>query len=55
MTPTTKTPVRWDAQAMLELGTRHARLEAEGKLDDPAGLQQQLPSGMTSPLGSAGL
>lgn len=23
----------WDAQAMLELGTRHARLEAEGKLD----------------------
>jgi len=33
MAPTTKTPARWDAQAMLELGTRHARLEAEGKLD----------------------
>jgi|JI10StandDraft_1071094.scaffolds.fasta_scaffold1238177_2 hypothetical protein len=25
---------KWDAQAMLELGTLHARLEAEGKLDE---------------------
>jgi hypothetical protein len=24
----------WDAQAMLELGTRHALLEAEGRLDE---------------------
>lgn len=29
----TKQESRWDAQAMLELGTRHARLEAEGDLD----------------------
>jgi hypothetical protein len=29
----TKSASKWDAKAMLELGTLHARLEAEGKLD----------------------
>lgn len=29
----TKSASKWDARAMLELGTLHARLEAEGKLD----------------------
>ncbi|MEZ4332356.1 MAG: hypothetical protein R3F35_11415 [Myxococcota bacterium] len=29
----TKQASRWDAPAMLELGTRHARLEAAGELD----------------------
>lgn len=28
-----KSASKWDAKAMLELGTLHARLEAEGKLD----------------------
>ncbi|OJV82391.1 MAG: hypothetical protein BGO37_05330 [Cellulomonas sp. 73-92] len=36
------------------LSDNTARLKAEGKLDDPAWLQQQLPSGM-SPLAPAGL
>ncbi|MBK7949928.1 MAG: hypothetical protein IPK00_14535 [Deltaproteobacteria bacterium] len=31
--PKTKNGASWDAQAMLELGTRHGQLEAEGKLD----------------------
>lgn len=31
--PKTKKGTSWDAQAMLELGTRHGQLEAEGKLD----------------------
>ncbi|MFO0691064.1 MAG: hypothetical protein U0900_20370 [Myxococcota bacterium] len=31
--PKSKTAPRWDAEAMRELGTRHAQLEAEGKLD----------------------
>lgn len=30
----TKTASTWNAEAMLELGTRHARLEAEGRLDE---------------------
>ena len=30
----TKNASTWNAQAMLELGTRHAQLEAEGKLDE---------------------
>jgi hypothetical protein len=30
----TKDASTWDAQAMLELGTRHAQLEAEGRLDE---------------------
>ena len=29
----TRSASKWDTNAMLELGTRHARLEAEGKLD----------------------
>jgi hypothetical protein len=29
-----KSTAKWDAKAMLELGTLHARLEAEGKLDE---------------------
>lgn len=31
--PKSKSAARWDAEAMRELGTRHAQLEAEGKLD----------------------
>ena len=30
----TKSTAKWDAKAMLELGTLHAHLEAEGKLDE---------------------